>query len=224
MTFHKFPRTPHLFLMPGINVRDDKVLAETEAELFYNKSIYIEEKVDGANVGISFDNVGLLRVQNRGNFVTVGSHTQFDPLWEWVSARVHQLQHIINSRYILFGEWCYLRHSIFYSSLPDWFIGFDVYDIQENFFLNTEQRNIIFERLNVTPVPKIAYGHFSKMQLVNLLANEKSKLGGENLEGIYIRLEDQNRLLKRAKIIKSGFVQNIDLHWSKKALMRNKRL
>jgi hypothetical protein len=224
MVFHKFPRTPHLFIMPGLNIRDDKVWSESEADLFYHSPIVIEEKVDGANVGISFDINETLCVQNRGNYITPGSHPQFDPLWEWAYSRVHLLKSLLNYRYILFGEWCYLKHSIFYSSLPDWFIGIDIFDIKENSFLNTENRNFFFARLDVNPVPKIASGHFSKTQLIHLLSNEKSRLGGENLEGLYIRLEDQHRLLNRAKIVQAGFVQNIDLHWSKKASLKNERL
>jgi ATP-dependent RNA circularization protein (DNA/RNA ligase family) len=207
--------------MPGLNIRDDKVLSESEADPYYHLPIVIEEKVDGANVGISFDINETLCVQNRGNFITPGSHPQFDPLWEWVYSRVHLFQPLLNNQYILFGEWCYFKHSIFYSSLPDWFIGIDIFDIQGNNFLNTENRNILFAKLDVIPVPKIAHDHFLKSQLMNMLSNEQSKLGGDNLEGLYIRLEDQYGLLNRAKIVQAGFVQNIDLHWSKKASQKN---
>jgi ATP-dependent RNA circularization protein (DNA/RNA ligase family) len=224
MTFNKFPRTPHLFIMPGLNIRDDKVLSESEADPFYNLPIVIEEKVDGANVGVSFAKDETLCVQNRGNFITPGSHPQFDPLWEWIYSRIHLLQPLLNDRYILFGEWCYLKHSIYYTSLPDWFIGIDIFDTHRNNFLNTEQRNIHLLKLNVNPVPKIASGQFSKTLLMHLLSIEKSRLGGEYLEGLYIRLEDQHGLLNRAKIVQAGFVQNIDLHWSKKASLKNERL
>ena len=40
---------------------------------------------------------------------------------------------ILSEKFILFGEWCYAQHSIFYDRLPDWFLGFDIYD--KDFFL-----------------------------------------------------------------------------------------
>lgn len=67
MEFLKFPRTPHLFVVSGLDIRDDKVLPEPEYQLFLNNNIIIEEKVDGANVGISLSKKGDLLIQNRGD-------------------------------------------------------------------------------------------------------------------------------------------------------------
>ena len=82
MVFHKFSSTPHSFIMPGLKIRDDKVLSEIEAKQFYQFPIVVEEKPDGANVGISFNNNALVWIQNRENFVDPGGHHQFDILWE----------------------------------------------------------------------------------------------------------------------------------------------
>ncbi len=52
----KYPRTPHLFESKG--TADDKPLREQQALQFLSDaSVIVEEKIDGANVGIHFDQV-----------------------------------------------------------------------------------------------------------------------------------------------------------------------
>lgn len=221
MSFFKFPRTPHLFVVPGLNIRDDKLLAQEEAELFYSNPVIIEEKVDGANVGISMSPDGKLQVQNRGNYIRPGKHPQFDTLWEWLYKRAHLLSDTLTNRYVLFGEWCYLKHSVSYNALPDWFIGIDIYDLEARKFLTIRNRNDFFKMLNIFPVPKIAEGSFSKEELLELLVNQDSQLGTEQLEGLYLRLEDNQWLLKRAKIVRGDFIQNITKHWKDENLKKN---
>lgn len=223
MTLHKFPRTPHLFVVPGLNIRDDKLLSHEDATLFYSNPVIIEEKVDGANVGISLNPDGNLQVQNRGNYIRPGEHPQFDTLWEWLYARTPLLSDYLTDRYMLFGEWCYLMHSVSYNALPDWFIGIDIYDSEAGKFFNTSQRNDFFKRLNIFPVPKIAEGSFSKDEFLELLVSSRSHLGAEQLEGFYIRFEDHQWLLKRAKIVRGDFIQNITEHWKDEVLKKNSR-
>ena len=51
--FIKYPRTPHLFGSEGTD--DDKYLDEKESTDFLaDTSLIVEEKIDGANVGIHF--------------------------------------------------------------------------------------------------------------------------------------------------------------------------
>ena len=78
MEFFKFPRTPHIFVIPGLNIRDDKVLSDQECVAFLNNTIRLEEKIDGANIGISLSQDGELLIQNRGNYILPGNHPQFN--------------------------------------------------------------------------------------------------------------------------------------------------
>ena len=220
MSFFKFPRTPHLFVIPGLDIRDDKVVPESEAEKFYKSPVIVEEKVDGANVGISFEN-NELKFQNRGNYILSGGQPQFEPIWDWGYKRLHQLSDILQDRYIVFGEWCYAEHSIHYTRLPDWFIGFDVYDRMERMFLPVVNRNRFFDLCNITPVPLLGEKKLSKTDIIRLVNNEQSRLGGGLLEGVYIRLESKNMLVARAKVVRKDFIQDIGEHWSKKRLVKN---
>ena len=222
MEFFKFPRTPHLFVVSGLDIRDDKVLSEQECNAFLNKTITLEEKVDGANIGISLTETGGLLIQNRGNYILPGSHPQFNLIWDWAYSRIALLSEHIANDLIVFGEWCYAKHSIQYTSLPDWFFGFDIYDKKNQLFLNAELRNQILQKANIETIPTLGKGNYSKIDLEKLLNSYKSRFYSGPIEGIYLRYEDSAKLLKRAKLVKNDFIQGIDIHWSKKELISNK--
>lgn len=221
MSFFKFPRTPHLFLMPGSSTRDDKLMSNQETSDFLRNKILIEEKIDGANVGFSLDDNNVIKIQNRGNYIRPGEHPQFSPLFDWTYQKQQLFQDYLGQRYILFGEWCYLKHSIHYTSLPDWFIGFDIYDKSEKKFLSVERRNITFERLGVHKIYKVEEGIYTRKDLITLLDNTSSAYGPEHLEGLYFRQEQSDWLLNRAKLVRSEFLSGIEIHWKKLPLVKN---
>ena len=68
-------------------------------------------------------------------------------------------------------------------------------------------------------MPKLGYGIWSKEELPDLFS--VSKVGTSNSEWIYLRLDDEKWLLKRAKMVRPEFRQQIDEHWSKRPLERN---
>ena len=67
--FFKFPSTPHLAALPDVDIRGDKVFSESERHEFLKHHLVVEEKIDGANLGISFDSEGNIRTQNRGAYL-----------------------------------------------------------------------------------------------------------------------------------------------------------
>jgi hypothetical protein len=57
------------------------------------------------------------------------------------------------SRYCLFGEWLWSRHSIGYNELPDFLLTFDILDKTNNQFLCYEKMmTLIDDKFNVVPV------------------------------------------------------------------------
>jgi hypothetical protein len=219
--FVKFPHTPHLaWLGPG-QPRDDKVMDPAERATLLSSEIVVEEKVDGANIGISIVN-GSIRVQNRGTVLESGAHPQFQPLWAWLAPRQVQLETLLGTDLILFGEWCYARHTVRYSRLPDWFLAFDVYDRTMRRFWSTERRNTLLLSAGICQAPQLRRGRFSLDQLISLLDTTASALGGATLEGLYVRCDDGEWLVQRAKLVHAEFVQSIDEHWMSRPLERNK--
>src|SRR5690606_8447222 len=93
-----------------------------------SQPLEIEEKVDGANLGISFDECGAIRFQNRGNWLQGRLTGQWKGLRGWAARHLSSLRDRLPPDHVLFGEWCYAKHTVPYDRLPDWFVGFDVYD------------------------------------------------------------------------------------------------
>lgn len=219
--FFRFPHTPHLaWLGPG-QPRDDKVLTGAEAAELLSDAVVVEEKVDGANVGFSVSDGGELRVQNRGSYLERESaHPQFRPLWAWMAAREAPMVDALWPHYMLFGEWCHAVHSVVYTGLPDWFLGFDVYDRSARAFWDSPRRDALLALLGLHAVPRVASGRLTIQQLRESLTLG-SRLGGEVMEGVVIRREVGGFTAGRAKLVRAEFTQTIEEHWSRGPLRRN---
>lgn len=218
--FFKFPSTPHLATLPGAEIRDDKVLSEAERNEFLQHNLVVEEKVDGANLGISFDSEGNIRAQNRGSYLQLPGPGQWKNLEQWLMLRTESFFEYLSDRYILFGEWCYAQHSVFYDRLPDWFLGFDLYDKQVGRFLSTDRRDELFRKMSIAQVPIIARGHFTYSDLKPLLS--KSKLTDHPAEGLYLRFDIGDWLAQRAKLVRPEFIQSVEQHWSRSTIRPNR--
>ncbi len=218
--FFKFPSTPHLATLPGVEIRDDKVLSEAERNGFLQHNLVVEEKVDGANLGISFDSKGDIRAQNRGSYLQLPEPGQWKNLEQWLIPRTESFFEYLSDRYILFGEWCYAQHSVFYDRLSDWFLGFDLYDKQVGRFLSTDRRNELFRKLSIAQVPIIARGYFTYSELKTLLS--KSRLTDHPAEGLYLRFDIGDWLAQRAKLVRPEFVQSVEQHWSHSTIRPNR--
>jgi len=222
MSQDSFPRTPHLFIPPGLDIRDDKVLSDAECSEMLRHELIVEEKVDGANLGISIDAQGRLEYRNRNHRFTTGGKGQFETLGEWAYRRFDSLHRHLSDRYVLFGEWCYARHSVLYDRLPDLFLGFDVFDRHSATFLDTPGRDDVFAAVGVQGIRRISQGRFTRHSLLLLLEQERSAYADAPVEGLVLRQDGADRLLARAKLVRPGFIQGISTHWSKGRLERNR--
>lgn len=218
--FIRFPHTPHLAWLGRGRPRADKVLSPREASELLSGPVVVEEKVDGANLGFSVDERGALQMQNRGSFLDRAHlHPQFRPLTTWLATREQRIAEALAPGLILFGEWCYAVHSVRYTRLPDWFLAFDVYDRTAGSFWTADARNELAQRLDLQVVPRLGAGPFTLPQLESLLHSSKVTEGPA--EGLYVRREDEGRLVARAKLVRSEFVQAIEEHWSRRAIEPN---
>lgn len=219
--FFRFPHTPHLAWLGEGSPRDDKLLTAKEIADLLSSGVVVEEKLDGANLGISIADDGALRVQNRGQYLQAPFRGQFSRLSSWLVTHQDALTTHLGPHRILFGEWCAARHSISYSSLPDWFVAFDVYDTKAGRFWSTPRRNELVGELGMKEVPALFTGTASLSSLKELLSNQFSAFTTGRMEGLIIRREDQEWLLDRAKLVRSEFTQAIDEHWSRREIEWN---
>lgn len=248
--FLKYPRTPHLEgsrLQPGDHDHDQVHVAHlTQGELIW------EEKVDGANSGISFDDHSRLQLQSRGHVLSGGAReAQFNLFKTWATSYEEDLYCVLGERYIMFGEWCYARHSVFYDLLPHYFLEFDVYDKHTGVWLGTDVRHQLLAPLKISSVPVLHRGHVqTRKQIEGLIQpsmfksdnwptmlHQQAARAGVNpaqawaeteksnlIEGLYVKQELNGQVIGRYKFVRYDFVQTIvesGSHWADRPIIVN---
>ena len=146
ISIRKYPRTRHILdsrLQPG-----DADLSAAEFGEIAGRSLIVEEKVDGANAAISFDPQGSLQLQSRGHYLRGGPRERhFNLFKRWVNAIADTIRPVLQDRFVVYGEWVYAKHTIFYDALPHYFLEFDVLDLATEAFLSTPARRILLAKL-----------------------------------------------------------------------------
>lgn len=164
---HKYVRTPHI---QGSRFQsDDHDLEAVPWTELSNKHLIIEEKMDGANSGISFSDKDELLLQSRGHYLRGGPREKhFNLLKQWASARQEELYLILGTRYVMYGEWLFAKHTYFYDALPHYFMEFDILDTKDDVFLSTEARHDLIKTATVpmnviSPVLVLGEGKFKNL-------------------------------------------------------------
>jgi ATP-dependent RNA circularization protein (DNA/RNA ligase family) len=220
--FFRFPHTPHIAWLGDGTPRDDKVLSPAEAQALLAGEVIVEEKLDGANLGISVGLDGTLRIQNRGQYLVAPYTGQFDRLAKWVATHEDALFDALGEHLILFGEWCAARYSVAYDSLPDWFLVIDVYDRSAGRFWSTSRRDVLARYLGLSMVPVLSRERTSLASLKCLVQSAESRFRRGPVEGIVVRAESLEWLTARAKLVRPDFVQGINEHWRRRAIEWNR--
>lgn len=202
--------------------RDDKVMSPAEVKSLLMGDVVVEEKLDGANLGLSIAADGQLRAQNRGQYLDEPHAGQFSRLPAWLAQHGETLRAALNPSLILFGEWCAARHSLDYSELPDWFLLFDVYDRTVGNFWSTSRRNALAYAAGLLTVPQVFQGKTTVSALKQLVATTSSHFRTGPLEGVVIRRESPEWCEARAKLVRPDFTQAIDTHWRRRAIEWNR--
>ena len=220
--FFRFPHTPHIAWLGIDSPRDDKVLDSDQAQALLAGEVVVEEKIDGANLGLAVTANGEIRAQNRGQYLTEPCAGQFSRMGAWLSQHRYALLDHLSPKLILFGEWCAARHSLDYNELPDWYMVFDVWDRVAKRFWSTPRRDALATRLGLALVPCIYRGKARMSDLQSLLEKSMSRYRCGPPEGIVVRSEDAQWTLARAKLVRSEFTQTIGQHWRSRAIEWNR--
>lgn len=226
----KYPKTEHLCDIRDLYKdakcsvsRDDRIVSDITD--FINRDLYVEEKIDGANIGITYDTFkNCYRVQNRSKYINKETMNQFEKLDEWLEHRSADLYKILKTgNFTLFGEWCYSVHGIEYTSLPDYFIAFDILDRRVNRFLSRTIFYDIMKRTDISIVPLITYKSFSSLEEFRSLLEMRSEYSDSVLEGIVLRYDDKDFLHRKSKIVGKEFTENLGVSWLKKESKKNQK-
>ncbi len=229
--FIKYPRTPHLFGSKGTD--DDKHLGEKASRAFIaDDSLIVEEKLDGTNVGLHFADDGELVLQCRGHEIREAMHCQYDLFKQWANVKRLTLEERLGRRFILFGEWLYAKHSIFYRQLSHYFYEFDIYDKEADAFLSLERRQELLDGSGIETVPILHTGKLKQSELANLIVDSQFDSQFDNpftgqtdglMEGLYLRTEKDGFATGRAKYVRPEFVEKIkqSTHWQHQEMVPN---
>jgi ATP-dependent RNA circularization protein (DNA/RNA ligase family) len=228
----KFPRTKHIsgsMLQTG-----DGDLRVIPFEQIQGKYVVLEEKTDGANSGISFSESGQLLLQSRGYFLEEkNDERQFELLKLWANQYKKELYELLGSSYIMYGEWMYAKHTIYYDRLPHYFMEFDIYDKRSHLFLNTQKRRELLKKYPFIHSARVAYeGQIENVEHIRNLIGPSpfiSENSAEKLkktcqkqgidfqkvemetdfsgimEGIYIKVENEETVTERYKYVRETF-------------------
>ena len=164
---YRYPRTRHVEGSTILHDDDDhEVLAW---ELLRGHELVVEEKIDGANVAVSFTEDGCLVLQSRNRILDPksmepgGRDAVYRGLAFWAAQHEDLLWPRLGSRYVLFGEWMRVKQAVFYDALPTAFVEFDVLDKESGAFLSTQRRRALLRGLPIVSAPVLAQGCFEKL-------------------------------------------------------------
>ena len=246
----KYPRTPHIAgsrIQPG-----DEDLRLISAEELLGRELIVEEKLDGSNAGISFDSDGTLLMQSRGHYLDGGPRERhFALLKSWATSHCAEFWDALGDRYLMYGEWLYAKHTIFYDDLAHYFIEFDVMDKITGEFLSTARRRELLGELPVVAAPVVWTGHIkSAKQFETLIGASRFQTArwAERLtevckerqldlarafdqtdrsglmEGLYLKVEEEGRVVERYKFVRPSYTQTVedsDGHWHDRPVLPN---
>lgn len=246
----KYPRTRHIEgsrLQPG-----DHDLKAVPFSALRGQPLVVEEKLDGANAGLSFSADGTLRLQSRGHFLTGGAREKHFALFKtWAQTHQRVFFERLGARYVVYGEWLYAKHTIFYDALPHLFMEFDVLDLDADVFLSTPRRRELLSGLPFVSVPVLHEGSLARLDaLTDLVARSLYKSAdwkraladaarerdmslelvhqqtdlSDDAEGLYVKLERDGVVEGRFKWIRPSFLTAVvdsGSHWLRRPILPN---
>jgi hypothetical protein len=192
-------------------------------------------------------------LQSRGHYLSGGVREKhFDLLKTWAGAHATALRSVLGVRYVLYGEWLYAKHTVYYDRLPHYFLEFDVLDTDSGDFLSTERRRELLADLPVSSVPVLWSGLArSREEVVERIGPslykgdnwrdeletacqtrglDPERIGRETdpsdqMEGLYIKVEEGGRVVGRYKYVRASFLTAVldsGTHWLARPIVPNK--
>ena len=240
----KYPRTHHIQGSLGKTEPTQVCLSSLPGEI-----LVVEEKLDGTQVSLHFDTKQQIVFHSRGQ--ALAKSPEFSQLKAWAYSHRDALWQCLGPQYVMFGEWVFAKHTVFYDALPHYFLEFDIWDQQDRCWLSTARRR---ERLKDSPVVSVPVLYEGPIQKVGPLSNllqpslYKTKAWRKKLhqasiragldpaqvlqetdasdmpEGLYLKAETEDTTEARYKYIRPDFLRTIlesESHWRTRQILPN---
>lgn len=207
---YPYPRTAHI---EGSNiVDDDEAVSNSSCKSMIQSAdcVVVQEKVDGTNVGVHFEEDWVPVCQKRSGVIGQGEHEQYVRFRDWVYGQVEDLWTCLNTRYVLYGEYLLAVHGVSYDALPSFFLAFDVWDKQDKCWLSWDRMQKLLEPCQgrISCVPLLSRNWNGDLKELEALVQKSKFSTTETAEGVYIRFEKggvvQHRLKYRRKTFTAG--------------------
>lgn len=208
--FRKYEKT-YRIPISQLDVPGKHILSKKEVKALLQGKVVVEEKMDGANVGI-IRHKDRFALQKRGSLVAESEHEQFSFFNNWANVRNYDKIMSVPSGHIIYGELMYAVHTIYYDSLPDYFLVFDIWNGKK--YLSRNKRDVFCEKYGFCQVPLIDKGYFYMDDLYKLIPDESEY--GEVSEGIVVKRYSKKNYV-RGKIVKKKFIKTLEnsQHWTR---------
>lgn len=204
-TWVKYPRTYHLPWTACMSKDDRKVDNMTT---FEGREVVVTLKMDGENTSMYSDHIHARSLDSRG-----GEDRS------WVKRFHAQIQGDIPVGWRVCGENLYAKHSIYYTRLMAYFMGFSVWD-NHNRCLSWDETQEYFELLGITSVPVLYRGIYDE-KIVKSLWKDSDECQNE---GYVLRVADsfamQDFKSHVAKFVRKNHVAE-NRHWRHQRLIKN---
>jgi hypothetical protein len=220
-----YPRIPHLDKKISNMTHDD---IELETKISFPLTGWVQEKIDGANMGVSWTSGPVLR--NRNHILKKGyidkdtpAKIQFRSAWNWIHEHgedIRKLSKSLMTPVTVYGEWMWAKHSLAYDRLPDWFVAYDIYLPEEDKFLASDYFESEISKTNIKFIKaeKITFNDIS--EIVNK-SEMKSVYRNGVTEGIVIKMTEGKYVTESFKVVNRLFERREDFN---EELIKNKLL
>lgn len=161
-------------------------IGDKQIETLFNGPVEVTEKVDGSQFG--FGKVdGRLFVRSKGRELDLDNP---DGMFMNGVEYIKSIEHLIPDNYTFYGE--YLQkpkhNTLAYDRIPTNGIAlFGVYNYTTKEFYGYDQISDWAETFNVEVVPLVQSGLVSPEDILSLVENKVSFLGGQNIEGVVVK-------------------------------------
>ena len=213
----EYPRIPH-FNKEISNMTHDDVSLDYDVR--FPVDCYVEEKIDGSSMGVSWYNDGPV-LRNRSNILNKGyskirtpAKAQFKSAWNWLHDHKKDIQKVsdeLMSDITIFGDWMFAYHSVKYDKLPDWFIAYDIWVVEDHKFLSPKKVEELLSKTGIyyiTPVKTT----LNSVQDVIKYSEMKSDYTDGVREGIVIKTTEGDYTKDVYKVVNKFFTRREDFN------------
>lgn len=177
--YFKYPKVAHAINL-GAATPDDKISKEEaimKEIVNGNTYVEVEEKLDGINHSIRVLSNGTILMKNKSG-KSVADGPEAAAMTAWINRHQADIHKVLRPcRDVLIGEWLYLTHKIRYTTLPGWFVAFDIYDTKKSHFENRSNFKFQLRQTKIPITEAIYQGVIRSMDELRSFANGPSAYG-----------------------------------------------